>query len=119
MRIAAATGLLAAAALAACGGGGEASGPPAQGAEARAVVWAAGDLATPGRNADLVAALVRRGDPDLFLYLGDVYETGTAAEFRAWYHPRLGSLARITEPTIGNHEWGNRFSGYSPYWAAR
>jgi acid phosphatase type 7 len=85
----------------------------------RAVVWAAGDVATPGIGADRVAALVRRAEPDRFLYLGDVYETGTAAEFRSWYHPRLGALARITDPTIGNHEWGNRLSGYYPYWAAR
>ena len=91
----------------------------AQETDTRAVVWAAGDLATPGGTADRVAALVRRGDPDLFLYLGDVYETGTAYEFRRWYHPRLGSLAGITKPTIGNHEWANRFAGYYPYWAAR
>jgi hypothetical protein len=95
------------------------SASPAQDTDRRAVVWAAGDLAAPGPNADRVAALVRHGDPDLFLYLGDVYETGTAYEFRRWYHPRLGSLASITMPTIGNHEWGNRFTGYYRYWAAR
>src|SRR5687768_493858 len=91
----------------------------AQSTDTRAVVWAAGDAATPGRGADRIAALVRRGKPDLFLYLGDVYETGTRLEFRRWYHPRFGSLGHITEPTIGNHEWGNRFTGYYPYWAAR
>ena len=91
---------------------------PAQ-TDARAVVWAAGDIATPGVRADRLAALVRNGEPDRFLYLGDVYETGTAAEFRRWYHPRLGSLARITDPTIGNHEWDNRFVGYYRYWAGR
>jgi hypothetical protein len=85
----------------------------------RAVVWAAGDVATPGVRADRVAALVRRGEPDRFLYLGDVYETGTLAEFRRWYHPRLGQLARVTDPTIGNHEWENRFVGYYRYWARR
>jgi hypothetical protein len=85
----------------------------------RAVVWAAGDVATPGVRADRVAALVRNAEPDRFLYLGDVYETGTADEFQRWYHPRFGSLGRITDPTIGNHEWGNRFSGYYPYWKAR
>ena len=95
------------------------SASPAQDTDRRAVVWAVGDLAAPGPNADRVAALVRHGDPDLFLYLGDVYETGTAYEFRRWYHPRLGSLASITMPTIGNHEWGNRFTGYYTYWAAR
>ena len=84
-----------------------------------AVVWAAGDAAGPGESADRVAALVRRGRPDRFLYLGDVYETGTAQEFRRWYHPRFGRLARITSPTIGNHEWDNRFDGYYPYWFRR
>ena len=104
--VAAAAILLAAASTAQAGGG-------------RAVVWAAGDVATPGRDADRVAALVRRGEPDRFLYLGDVYETGSLRDFRRWYHPRLGRLARITEATIGNHEWANRFEGYYRYWAAR
>jgi hypothetical protein len=85
----------------------------------RAVVWAAGDVATPGVRADRVAALVRRGEPDRFLYLGDVYETGTAEDFRRWYHPRFGRLARITAPTAGNHEWDRRFQGYYPYWYRR
>ena len=91
----------------------------AQAGPERAVVWAAGDAATPGRPADRVAALVRRGKPDRFLYLGDVYETGTRAEFRRWYHPRFGRLSRITQPTIGNHEWDNRFRGYYRYWAGQ
>jgi Calcineurin-like phosphoesterase len=85
----------------------------------RAVVWAAGDVATRGPAADAIAALVRRGKPDRFLYLGDVYETGTAREFRLWYHPRFGRISHITEPTIGNHEWDNRFKGYYPYWAGQ
>ncbi len=94
------------------------SGPtPAQ--SDRAVVWAAGDVATPGVRADRIAALVRRAEPDRFLYLGDVYETGTAEEFRRWYDPRFGRLAHITAPTIGNHEWGNRFVGYYRYWYGR
>jgi Calcineurin-like phosphoesterase len=91
----------------------------AGGAPTRAVVWAAGDAATPGPAADRIAALVRRGRPDRFLYLGDVYETGSAADFRRWYHPRFGPLARITEPTIGNHEWAKRFTGYYRYWAGQ
>jgi Calcineurin-like phosphoesterase len=91
----------------------------AQASPERAVVWAAGDAATPGKPADRVAALVRRGRPDRFLYLGDVYETGTPAEFRRWYHARFGRLSRITQPTIGNHEWHNRFGGYYRYWAGQ
>ena len=92
---------------------------PAPAAAREAEVWAAGDLATPGVAADRVAALVRRARPDRFLYLGDVYERGTYADFLRWYHPRLGRLARITEPTIGNHEWENRFVGYYRYWTRR
>jgi hypothetical protein len=92
---------------------------PSQAEPERAVVWAAGDVATPGVRADRVAALVRRGEPDRFLYLGDVYETGTARDFRRWYHPRFGRLARITAPTIGNHEWDRRYQGYYPYWYRR
>jgi hypothetical protein len=113
--------LLAAAALAlaaivgAVAGAAPGSSPSPSQSE-RAVVWAVGDSATPGEPADRVAALVRRGDPDRFLYLGDVYETGTAADFRRWYQPRFGRLAQITEPTIGNHEWSKRYQGYYPYW---
>ena len=62
---------------------------------------------------------MRRERPDLFLYLGDVYETGTAREFRTGYDPLYGPLARRTIPTPGNHEWGNRDTGYGPYWRAK
>jgi hypothetical protein len=93
--------------------------PSARASADRAVVWAVGDSATPGHAADRVAALIRRADPDRFLYLGDVYETGTLEDFRRWYHPRYGRLAHITMPTTGNHEWHNRFKGYYRYWAAR
>jgi hypothetical protein len=91
----------------------------AQTSPTRAVVWAVGDAATRGPAADRVAALVTRAQPDRFLYLGDVYETGTPTDFRRNYHPRFGRLARITEPTIGNHEWANRFRGYYRYWAGQ
>ncbi len=112
--------------LAACGGDDQGSRPGAgaatriPGADAkRAVVWAVGDAATPGAAADRIGGMVRRAKPDLFLYLGDVYETGTLSEFMRYYHPRFGSLAGITMPTPGNHEYDNRFRGYYPYWAAR
>ena len=120
--VAMAAGLAAAGIAWAAGVAPGASQPGARSAQTsadRAVVWAVGDAATPGPAADKVAALVRRAQPDRFLYLGDVYENGTAADFRRWYHPRFGRLARITLPTIGNHEWGNRFAGYYRYWAGR
>ena len=101
-------------AVAGCGSEAAATIP---GADApRAVVWAVGDAATPGPTPDRIAGLVRRARPDLFLYLGDVYETGSPRDFRRFYQPRFGSLAGITMPTIGNHEWGNRYRGYYPYW---
>ena len=119
---AAATALGLAAALVSCGSGARDDTAPQRAAApsaTRAVVWAVGDAATPGPAADRIAALIRRAKPDRFLYLGDVYETGTLREFRRWYHPRFGALARITLPTIGNHEWGNRFGGYYRYWGVR
>jgi hypothetical protein len=81
-----------------------------------AVVWAVGDAATPNDGARRLAAHIRAVAPDRFLYLGDVYEDGTASEFQLHYHPLYGSLAPVTDPTPGNHEWDNRFSGYYPYW---
>jgi hypothetical protein len=108
--------LAVAAAVASLGVGAPARQPPQSG---RAVVWAVGDAAAPGPAARRVAAAVRNARPDRFLYLGDVYEYGTATEFRRSYDPLYGSLAGITEPTPGNHEWGNRFSGYYPYWRAK
>jgi Calcineurin-like phosphoesterase len=85
----------------------------------RAVVWAVGDAATPNDDARRLAAHIRGVGPDRFLYLGDVYEDGTAREFQLHYHPLYGSLAPVTDPTPGNHEWENRFDGYYPYWHAR
>ena len=111
-------------ALVGCGSqempGESAPAAPIPGPEApRAVVWAVGDAATPGPTAGRIGGLVTRAKPDLFLYLGDVYETGTLSDFRRHYHPRFGALAGITMPTIGNHEWDNRFRGYYRYWARR
>ena len=81
----------------------------------RATVWAVGDgdARADGRA---VAALIARGRPDRFLYLGDVYEDGTAAEFRTGYAPSYGRLKRITAPVSGNHDARSQRSGYDPYW---
>ena len=83
-----------------------------------ATVWAVGD-AYPNTGGRRLASLVRRARPDLFLYLGDVYETGTAEEFRTRYDVLYGSLAKRTLPTIGNHEYAHRATGYGPYWARK
>lgn len=110
--------------LAACASAsGTASSPPdpasgARQARAAATVWAVGD-ADDNAAGRRVAPMIRRARPDLLLYLGDVYETGTASQFARRYDALYGSLARRTVPTPGNHEWPNRDIGYRPYWRAK
>jgi calcineurin-like phosphoesterase family protein len=84
----------------------------------RAEVWAVGDGADGSPESDAVARMIARSDPDRLLYLGDVYPTGTAADFATRYEPTYGRLASITAPTVGNHEAANREVGYDPYWRA-
>ncbi|HEX8104446.1 MAG TPA: metallophosphoesterase [Solirubrobacteraceae bacterium] len=83
------------------------------------VVWAVGDGADSGSNDDAVAARIAREGLDRLLYLGDVYDRGTADEFRNYYGPSFGRFYNATSPTPGNHEWDNRASGYDPYWGQR
>lgn len=79
-------------------------------------VWAVGDGAYSGNN-DVAVTNLMAGEPaDQLLYLGDVYDTGTAAEFANYYQPTYGRFKAITKPAPGNHEWGNRATGYDPYW---
>jgi Bacterial Ig domain/Calcineurin-like phosphoesterase/Fibronectin type III domain len=64
-----------------------------------------------------VGDLVKSWNPNLFLYLGDVYDSGRYDEFTNWYDPAFGSLRAITDPTIGNHEYqSGDASGYFGYW---
>jgi len=115
MRARACIGLFAlVAGLAGCGGG---DSDPA--AEAPAVVWAVGDAATGSSAARALAARIAEDEPARLLYLGDVYPDGTQADFAERYDPAYGRLARVTEPTPGNHEWGTRTEGYGPYWKRR
>ena len=81
-----------------------------------AVVWAVGDGADGGADAKALAARVASEHPDRFLYLGDVYDDGTAHEFERNYRSVYGRLDRITAPTPGNHDWPNAKEGYGPYW---
>ena len=82
----------------------------------RSVLWAVGDGATTGLAGEPVASLISSRRVDRFLYLGDVYETGTAGEFAANYAPVFGRFDGRAAPTLGNHEWANRATGYDPYW---
>ena len=82
-------------------------------------VAAVGDGASWTGPSTGVSNLIVRWRPDLFLYLGDVYERGTLTEFRNWYGmtERWGRLRAITNPTIGNHEaLTPEASGYMAFW---
>jgi hypothetical protein len=94
---------------------GAAAAVPSQ-PEPSAVVWAVGDGADGTAPARRLARRIERDDPDAVLYLGDVYPSGTAADYARNYEPIYGDLAPITWPTSGNHDWGNRATGYLPYW---
>ena len=84
------------------------------------ILAAAGDGAsgeTP-EVTDLIASL----SPNLFLYLGDVYEKGTYTEFYNWYGitDNFGQFRDITDPVIGNHEYVKSAAfGYQDYWNTR
>jgi 3',5'-cyclic AMP phosphodiesterase CpdA len=99
--------------LAAGCGGEERSAPPRP---AGAVVWAVGDGANGSATSRALAERIAADEVDRFLYLGDVYEDGTAREFDENYDTVYGELARRTAPTPGNHDWPNRDKGYDRYW---
>jgi hypothetical protein len=79
-------------------------------------VWAVGDGGDGSERAKRVGRMIAATRPARFLYLGDVYPTGTRAEFERNYKPVFGALDRITLPTPGNHEWPLHAEGYDPYW---
>ena len=116
-------------ALAGCGGGSPSPSPspappppapeatpPARRPSASVVVWAVGDGAAADSDAKAVVDRMVADGIDRLLYLGDVYETGSAEDFARYYAPTYGRLAKITWPTPGNHEWPSRSEGYDPYW---
>ena len=84
------------------------------------IVTATGDGADGANNATNVSNVIASLNPNLFLYLGDVYQDGTFAEYYNWYGTGSTSYSRfnaITNPTIGNHEYiGNSAAGYFDYW---
>jgi hypothetical protein len=85
------------------------------------VVMAAGDIAESGSNTMLNATstgdLIREGNPDLAIALGDnAYPDGSASDYTNKYNPTWGSFKSITKPTPGNHEYhSNPPSGYLGY----
>jgi hypothetical protein len=89
---------------------------PAAAPARRALLWAVGDGANGSAAGRAVAARIAATRFDRLLYLGDVYENGTAADFRRHYATTYGRLAARTAPTPGNHDWPNHATGYDPYW---
>ena len=80
-----------------------------------------GDGAGGMVTASQVADLIDSWDPNLFLYLGDVYEDGTYTEFYNWYgtsNTFFSKFNSIADPTVGNHEYrdGGTARGYFNYW---
>ena len=95
------------------------SGRPANGSPF--VVVAVGDGASGEANAANVTNLMSSIDPNMVLYLGDVYEKGSVAEFYNWYgsqNNNFGTFKSITNPAIGNHEYSSSSTaaGYFNYW---
>jgi hypothetical protein len=86
------------------------------------VLAAVGDGGSGQSSETSVVNLISSWNPNLFLYLGDVYENGRPMEFNNWYgQPGLpgeyGQFYSISDPTIGNHEYvGSDISGYEWYW---
>src|SRR6266508_1289648 len=84
------------------------------------VLAAAGDGASGETSAGNVTNLIASWNPNMMLYLGDVYNDGTPTEFYNWYgtaNTFYGRFRSITNPTIGNHEYqGVQAPGYFNYW---
>jgi hypothetical protein len=109
------------------------------------VVAAAGDGAIDNQQATNASNEVAALNPDLFLYLGDVYNVGSMAEYYNWYGSPPGTNSNgalacpgsqgcgnwgrfytITNPAAGVHEYnappvpgqtnGTTETGYVDYW---
>jgi chitodextrinase len=86
------------------------------------IVGAVGDGGSGQTSESDVVNLISSWNPNLFLYLGDVYENGQPMEFNNWYGKpgvagTYGQFHSITNPAIGNHEYvGSNITGYEWYW---
>ncbi|MBN1147853.1 MAG: DNRLRE domain-containing protein [Anaerolineales bacterium] len=83
------------------------------------VLAAVGDGASGELAAGAVSDLIVSWNPNMFFYLGDVYEKGTSTEFYNWYgvDTYFGRLKSVTNPVVGNHEFENGVApGYFDYW---
>jgi predicted phosphodiesterase len=103
-----------------CGGddGGDGSADATSSGQDTPAIWAVGDGGVPERDDDRLGDFLARQRVDLLLYLGDVYESGTAEEWEERYDPAFGDFKEVTKPTPGNHDWRNYSSGYDRYWGS-
>ena len=98
------------------------------------VVAAVGDGPDDGPDANALAQSIALTDPDLFLFLGDIYENGTFVENLNHYGQNSmdggpgtlwGQMGTFTQPTLGNHEvantaaWQDYFHGRPLYTSFR
>ena len=65
-----------------------------------------------------VANLVNSWNPNMLMYLGDVYQRGMPDEFMNFYNPIYRADAKKTITTVGNHEYKqlSTAAGYFWYW---
>ncbi len=85
------------------------------------IVAAVGDGAGGQSTSAQVVDLIASWNPNMFLYLGDVYNRGTFTEFVNWYGDEMrlfGQFRDITNPIVGDHEYnsGDQASAYYFYW---
>lgn len=104
--------------------------PPTWNGDSDPTIVAVGDAADDQVKSDRLFKKILKEKAPLFLYLGDVYEHGTATEMLDHYgafgsSPGAGTLwgrlASATQPTIGNHESSVDPNGgaWTDYWHQR
>ncbi len=89
---------------------------PAQARSTGFTVVAVGDGPAGSLMTKAVADMVHRWDPDMLMYLGDVYQRGMKDEFLNFYQPIYGADWYRTLPTIGNHEYKQLPDGHDYFW---
>jgi hypothetical protein len=89
---------------------------PKEVTEGPVVVAAVGDGAGGMPGSYEVSNLIEGWNPDMFLYLGDIYNSGSYTEFINHYEPTFGGMRDITNPVPGDHEGGRHFQGFRDYW---
>jgi hypothetical protein len=87
---------------------------------ASAVMVGAGDIAKCSSSGDEATARLLDGIQGTVFTVGDnVYESGTAAQFRDCYGPSWGRHKARTKPSTGNHEYyTSGASGYYDYFGS-